>query len=512
MRQYPSIPLDNSVEPPPLTVVTVRFSEEFEHNINRSLAALDRRHQTVVVDNLHGLRFATLGQALMDGLRQAEHDLVALVHEDVLLPAGFLGRLGHSLRILEDTDPEWGLAGSVGWDHRGRSVGHWSDPHRYRNTLAYRTIAQVDRLDEQLMLFRRSRGLQPDPRLPSIHGIGWDLALQARARRRATYAIDAPTIHKFADAGGLPIERADDSPKIVHRSSQTFAADKAVADEYLRIKWGLDLGGRRIEDRPRVQALDKPVVLLGRGGSGTRLLSAIADELGVFIGSERNPSGDSMEMVPAIYRTLFRTMQVYDDVAGRSPEDLVAAAGNMLELAAPSGLWGFKVPESMLVVESIIKAFPNARVLHLIRDPLATCLRRPHMTARVDNEIGRACLRSAYRSAGIDMAEAVADPPCVRMAITTNHQIGKVLALCDSGRLDGRYLDLLFEDLVNKPAWAVARVARWLGASVERPGVVEALVDRHRSATPAIDISAPEVQRVRQIVSPLRVRLGYGAT
>jgi sulfotransferase family protein len=473
MRQYLDVEPEDS-RPPPITFVTVRFAGEFEHNLGRSLVALDRRHQLVVVDNSHGLRFRSLGEAFAHGIERAKHDLVALVHEDVLLTTGFGGRLARSLRRLDETDPEWGLAGAVGGG-----------------------IASVDRLDEQLVLFRRSSGLRPDPRLPSIHGLRWDLALQARARGRATHAIDV-------------IERAEDSPKIRHRlSNWTFEADTVVAEEYLRRKWKLDPVEGKVMRLRRYRTLEEPIVLLGRGGGGTRLLSVLADEFGIFVGGKRNQSGDSLEMVPAVYRALLRAAHADGGAVELSPQDLAAAANDMLELAAPPGLWGFKVPESMLVVEAIMRAFPNARYLHLVRDPTRLCLRRPHMTARPDNEVGRACLRSAYRHAGLDATKAGVDPPCVRMAYTTVHQVGAVMDLRDTGRLDGRYLELRFEDVVARPGRVVERVAQWLGASVERPGALAAVVDQRRAAAQATDVTPADVRRVQRIVEPLRIRLGY---
>ncbi len=500
---------EDGPELPPVTFVTVRFSGEFDHNIGRSLATLDRRHQAIVVDNWLGLRFATLGGAVNSGLEHAEHDLVAVVHEDVLLPDGFCGRLARSLRVLEDTDPQWGVAGAIGWDRDGTAIGHWSDPHGYYNTLAPRAIAPIEQIDEQIIFFRRSSGLRPDPALPSIHGIGVDLPLQAQARGRATYAIDAPTVHKYADADGVPIQRAGDSNKIRRRTSRTFEADRAVADEYLLAKWRPDgdPGATPVADRH--SALDRPIVLLGRGGGGTRLLSAVADELGVFIGGVRNQPGDSLEMVPAVYRALLRDEHDGDGARARSVHQLAVAANQMLAGCPASVTWGFKVPETMLLVEEIVAAFPQARFVHLVRDPPNTCLRRTHMTARPDNEVGRACLRSAYRHLGLDARQAISDHPCVRMAHTTVHQVGAVLSLRDAGRLDGRYVEVRFEDLVDDPRRLVAYVADWLGVRVEWPGVLASVVSSQRAGAAATDIPAADVERVHRIVRPLRTRLGY---
>src|SRR5680860_317613 len=47
--------------------------------------------------------------------------------------------------------------------------------------------------------------------------------------------------------------------------------------------------------------LHAPIVLVGRGGSGTRLISDIAVGAGVFLGNQLNKSLDSREWVGVIY-------------------------------------------------------------------------------------------------------------------------------------------------------------------------------------------------------------------
>jgi hypothetical protein len=52
---------------------------------------------------------------------------------------------------------------------------------------------------------------------------------------------------------------------------------------------------------PDLLRFDKPVILLGRGGSGTRLLAQLALSVGVFLGNELNASHDSVEWVETLY-------------------------------------------------------------------------------------------------------------------------------------------------------------------------------------------------------------------
>ncbi len=515
----------------PLSFVVVRFSDEYEHNILRSPAVSDPLNQLVAVDNTGNLSFQNLSLAINFGLDQAVHPVVVVVHEDVYLAAGWHDRLETSLRTLEaEHDPSWGMVGAAGWTETGTVEGHWKDPRMERDTLAGSAFREVERLDEHLLVLHRSSGLRFDPLLPSIHNLGLDLALTARTMGLRTYVVDAPTIHKFADEHGNPITAADDSPKLAYRQKyrNVHMADLACADEYLEHKWPgrSQLLAHRWKDHPggappksfelpelpaaTRDALDRPTVLLSRGGSGSRLLSVAAQDCGLHLGAHVNVSGDSMDMVMAVYQGVIRK---YQCLAGWQ-RDLVAGhlrfAGHQLMAAAPDGSdWGFKLPEAMLLLDEIDDAFPAARYLHLVRDPLAVCLRRTHMTARLDNQIGRLALTAAYRHAGLEPVACLDDPPAVHMAYTTRHQVEAALARGRRLPAD-RYLEVRFEDLVvDRPA-AHDAISRWLDRPVTGE-LLERSVDEDRAATRADSYPPSLVRRVEEILAPLRADLGYAA-
>src|SRR5438105_15484142 len=48
--------------------------------------------------------------------------------------------------------------------------------------------------------------------------------------------------------------------------------------------------------------MDAVAIFTGRGGSGTRLLSQLSTDAGVFLGNEVNRSGESVEWVDLVYR------------------------------------------------------------------------------------------------------------------------------------------------------------------------------------------------------------------
>lgn len=510
-RVLPSLPSHGRPRRP-LSLVVVHYSDDFVHNLMRSPCVADPLNELVVVDNRGNVHFDTLSQAIIAGLARARHDLVAVVHEDVLLPSGWQQALDTSLDELERADPDWALAGSVGWREDNTLAGHYSDPADYLQLFEGRRFEPVARIDEQLMVMRRSRPLPLDPHLPSIHNLGRDLPLSARAQGRRTYVIDAPTIHKYADADGRPILCRADSPKIQARTGYAWRADYACSNDYFERKWRPGAAAAPRNVAVADATLDRPLVLLSRGGGGSRLLATLARDAGVFLGNQRNVSGDSLELVLALYKCVLNRYHRHPQWQQRAGVDeLRAAALQMRGQGGAPACWGFKLPESMLVLEEILAAFPDARFLHLVRDPLATSLRRTHMTSRLDNQVGHVALRAAYRHCGRPLEAVFDDPPPVHMALGSRHQIeGTLDFLAALG--PERSLQLRFEDMLADPRGELARASRWIHGATRSLATEPELAreidpDRPRRSAQAV---APAVEaQVAGLLADLRIRLGY---
>lgn len=509
MRQYPII--QNGLPTPrrPISFVCVRFCDEFDHNISKSECVHNPANEFIVVENTQNLFFQTLGQAVNHGIAEAKHDLICVVHEDVLLLPSWQSMLEQSLDLLERHDPNWGLAGAVGWIDEGSLIGHWSDPHDCVDTLQGKPFVEIVRPDEQLMLFRRSCGVALDSNLPSIHNIGLDLATTAAMANRKTYAINAPTIHKYADESGGLIQSAQDSPKIRDRGSLTYEADKACSDEYLARKWSVEprvsnqsVPKPDVEQKP---SIDSPYILLGRGGGGTRLLSTMAQDTGLFIGNNVNVSGDCMEMVGAIYRAILRKHQCPDTWhKSLIVDDLRTSASNMLRAADHPAKWGFKLPESLLILPELREAFPDAKYVFFGRDPAGTTLRRSHMTARTDNHIGRASLVAAYDFFDKPRMSILSDDPLTRMAITTVHQ----LALADRFRATlekHNWLDLDFDDTLSDPMRELRKLSRFCDLSIKTSAIADT-VDLPRSGGAKDQIPVAKAAEITDLIAKLYER------
>ena len=502
----------------PISFVVVRYSDECDHNILQSACVRDPRNELILVDNPQGFAFDNLTQAINTAYGRLTHHLVAIVHEDVYLAPEWQSQLQESLRALEAHDPNWGLVGVAGWNLYGELEGHFRDPRNHANTFSNIPFKEVERVDEHMMLLRRSPNVKCDPLIPGIHGIGRDLAATARAKGLRTYVVNAKTHHKYADGSGHLIQNANESQKLVERKKYTnvFAADRACSDEYLDHKWSAVFPQ---DQRPAASELTKdhrevldragpPVVLLARGGSGSRLLSLAAQDCGLFVGNETNPAGDALEMVMAVYQGVLRK---YLCPAEWQEEQITphlqSSASEMLQKGEVVAQWGFKLPEMLLILPEIRKAFPGSRLLHLVRDPLTTCLRRTHMTARLDNKIGRLGIALGYRHAGLDPRQSLNDSPALHMAYTTRHQLETVLEICRA-LPRSEYVELRFEDAVAQPGAFVESVATWLGTTVRTQSLSDS-VDKNRANNPSIRYSAAVERKALEILAPLRARLGY---
>jgi hypothetical protein len=256
-------------------------------------------------------------------------------------------------------------------------------------------------------------------------------------------------------------------------------------------------------------ATDAAVLFTGRGGSGTRLLSHLAEEAGIFIGNRINKSGDSTEWVKLIYRMAVEAGGGHDLPSGsRYRQEIRARAGQILEEgpARESQLWGLKLPETMLVLPLLIDAFPRAKVVHLTRHPVSSSLRRTHMTSRLNNPVGAIALPAAYRYSKRDIDRIATDEPYLHNACSWNFQVTRVARYARQALGHGRYLEITYEDVCTQPSRAVAIVRSFLGCADKGSGT-SIPVDLSRAG--GWDAGDPRVETIWSLCGETAALLGY---
>ncbi len=528
-RQFPKIGKSSRLPQSQLSFVVVRFSEEYEHNILSSSCVNYKFNQLITIDNFSNLNYDSLAHAMNVGIERSENEIIVIVHEDTFLPDGWQSELELGIESIEKTDPDWGIIGVAGLNTKGIPAGHYSDPNNFCNTFKKgERYVGASSVDEHLMIFRRKLNPKADENIVGIHGIGTDMVLTAIENGNKCYIINAPSIHKYKDGSGKIIQRIMDSPKIKDRLNYAYKADKTCCDEYVSRKWDKITPFDSIVTRyekwidpveeiksfPKniIDMLDCPIVLLGKGGGGSRLLSLISIDCGIFLGNEVNISGDCMDVVISVYKSVIEKYKCKAEWQKSNivPELRLAAARMLNEYFNRTGnsqkkiLWGFKLPENLLLLPEINAAFPNARYVHMLRDPVETCLRRTHMTARLDNQVGRVTLPLAYRSAGLDVEQILKDDSALHNAYTTLFQLKNALEFCKENFNSDKYYELSFDDILNSPTETRDKLCNWLGVQPVSNKTGEE-VDIRRAKKPESDYPDETIEKVRGILKELVV-------
>ena len=260
---------------------------------------------------------------------------------------------------------------------------------------------------------------------------------------------------------------------------------------------------------PVPDLIDAAVIFTGRGGSGTRLLSQLADAAGIFIGNYRNKSDDSIEWVDLIYRIAVETGAGQDLPRGSAYRSEIRATASAILGRARSPIsppWGLKLPEAMLVLPLLIDAFPRARVVHLTRHPVSSSLRRTHMTSRLSNPVGAVALPAAYRYSKRDPALIAVDEPYLHNACSWNFQVSRIVRYGRDVLGGDRYLEIAYEDVCADPSRIAAAVRSFLRCATE-PRATTLPVDLTRSG--GWDATDPRVDLIWRLCGETAALLGY---
>lgn len=109
----------------------------------------------------------------------------------------------------------------------------------------------------------------------------------------------------------------------------------------------------------------KPIAIGAIGGSGSRVLAKIIQASGVSIGSNLNPSLDNLE-----FTARFKTLDVLDlpdrEFLSRLKDFEAISRADMVQ--AGHKRWGWKEPNTHVVIERILEAYPSLRYVHLLRN------------------------------------------------------------------------------------------------------------------------------------------------
>jgi hypothetical protein len=202
--------------------------------------------------------------------------------------------------------------------------------------------------------------------------------------------------------------------------------------------------------------MSSPLVIGGTGGSGTRVVARIARLGGRYMGSEQNETEDCPAFARFDWRWGLRYLQSGPDPAMAEAFD--AAVAEHLDDRPAGAPWGWKHPQSYLLLPFIHRRFPEMKFVHVVRDG--------RDLAFSDNQLQL----NRYGS----LLGQVDGPPPVKSAAWwawANVRVREV-----GSALGANYLLVRLEDLCAEPATWCQRVLDFSGgegdglaAEVERP-------------------------------------------
>lgn len=245
---------------------------------------------------------------------------------------------------------------------------------------------------------------------------------------------------------------------------------------------------------------------MSRGRSGTRVVAWTCNHLGLCFGSSawRRPSGD-----PTDARFTRAIMQVAlashaatrcEQVRASDLEHFQRAAFAFHRRLRPGARgWGWKFPETYLIGPVVLRAFPNARFIHLVRDGRDVAFKQ-HLTDDLAWPITRQLLRGTdYRNR----------PRHLNAAVSWARQVEQFEAF-KSEIPPAQLLELRFEALCQAPLAAGARIASFLGLPLT-PRCRDYLakeVDAKRAGQ-FVREDPGKLAEVTALLAPTLERLGY---
>lgn len=264
---------------------------------------------------------------------------------------------------------------------------------------------------------------------------------------------------------------------------------------------GLFWGPSAAEIR-EVLAAEEPVVLMGRGHSGTRVLAYAVQALGVNLGfTDRMASGDPEDK--RFRRGLAKLARRWD-VGDVPPEHELRPFRKLVyqwhERLAPRDAWGWKYPETYLMAPHVHAVFPRARYLHIVRDGRDLAFKR-HRTHDPETELGRRVL------AKIGAAD---EPGYIRAAISWAYQVELFTDFKERMLPRERVLDLTFEELCADPVGATRRVAAFL--LLPMPDSAARFLQGFTNPDKIADHRIRKSERIRAVeerIGPTLRRFGY---
>ncbi len=217
--------------------------------------------------------------------------------------------------------------------------------------------------------------------------------------------------------------------------------------------WWLPLA----EKHKKFLAGEEVVIIMGRGHSGTRVMTRICECLGVNVGATGElKTGDTTDL--KFTRTIKKVAT--HDIDCNFTNERKSWLQNRFDRAVSKyyqGLdsrevWGWKFPETYLIGPYVRDTFPKARYIHLLRDGRDLAFKK-HLTDDPNRKLGKVLLSHLG---------AMDKPHHIQAALSWEYQVNAWAAFAET-LPEGSVIDFRFEDILRTPRESVAQLTEFLG-------------------------------------------------
>ncbi len=231
-----------------------------------------------------------------------------------------------------------------------------------------------------------------------------------------------------------------------------------------------------------LEAAPPPFVIGATGGSGTRVITMLLQELGIWIGRNLNPANDSEDVARFLRRWIpsWREWQdegvPFERLERMQREFRRTLAQHREGIPDPGAPWSLKNPRTIYILPFLERSLPGFRFVHLVRDgrDMAFSSNQSQLDDHGEQYLGRGAPEDRARRS-------------IRLWSLINTEAADYA----ERELGDRYLRLRFEDFCTRPAETTRELYRFLGLDGDpaaTAGVVRApsSLGRWRDRDPAL--------------------------
>ncbi len=204
---------------------------------------------------------------------------------------------------------------------------------------------------------------------------------------------------------------------------------------------------------------DSPIAIGAIGGSGTRVLARIVEASGVFMGANLNASHDNLE-----FTTRFKKPEILVSAETEFQSQVDDFTQVMRDGMVRSGAsrWGWKEPNTHIVIAQLLRHFPKLRYVHLLRSGLDMAFSQNKNQVRLWGPIF--------------LERKLEEPPKPADALEYFCEVHRrVTALAAFPEFQDRIIFIHFEELCRQPEREIKRLLKFLDLQPPTDGGLEKL-------------------------------------